>query len=242
MNKTLIFIFIFSLGWFSGLAQDSENLKKASEQDSIVYYDVYGLRLGTDIVKLARTLYDADYSGFEIQGDYRFNENIYFAAEIGHENIDYDTPYLELGTEGNYLKLGLNYNTYENLWGLQNELFVGFRYGFSSFTQRLYRYIIYKDQHYFPIDIREPNREIKGLTAHFAELQLGIKVEIFKNIFLGVYVQAKYMITQKEPENFDNLYIPGFNRTYDTSNFGAGWGYSISYLIPFKKIKHKRVK
>ncbi len=36
-------------------------------------------------------------------------------------------------------------------------------------------------------------------------------------------------------QEFDNLYIPGFNRTYDFSEFGAGFGYGISYLIPIYK-------
>ncbi|WP_395076160.1 DUF6048 family protein, partial [Flavobacterium sp.] len=35
---------------------------------------------------------------------------------------------------------------------------------------------------------------------------------------------------------FDNLYIPGFNRTYD-GKFGVGWNYTISYFIPLYKSK-----
>ena len=63
-----------------------------------------------------------------------------------------------------------------------------------------------------------------------------MKVELFNNLYLSLNLQLKRLISQDEPENFANLYIPGFNRTYDFSDFGVGYGYTISYLIPiFKK-------
>ena len=45
-------------------------------------------------------------------------------------------------------------------------------------------------------------------------------------------------VFETEPENFENLYIPGFGRTFDSGNFGVGFGYNVSYLIPlYKKTK-----
>jgi hypothetical protein len=74
------------------------------------------------------------------------------------------------------------------------------------------------------------------LTAHWAEFIFSIKTEILNNLYLSVNVQLKRKIAEVAPENFANLYIPGFNRTYDFSEFGVGYGYSVSYLIPlFKK-------
>ena len=46
----------------------------------------------------------------------------------------------------------------------------------------------------------------------------------------------KMLISNKQPDNFENLYIPGFNRTYN-GNFGVGFNYSVSYLIPIYKKK-----
>jgi hypothetical protein len=34
---------------------------------------------------------------------------------------------------------------------------------------------------------------------------------------------------QTKAENFDNLYIPGFHRTYD-GDFGVGFNYTILFL------------
>jgi hypothetical protein len=48
-------------------------------------------------------------------------------------------------------------------------------------------------------------------------------------------VQLKGMITNDEPENFANLWVPGFNKIYDSGRIGVGFGYNISYLIPIYK-------
>ena len=67
-----------------------------------------------------------------------------------------------------------------------------------------------------------------------------LKAELFNNLYLGFSLRLNYLVSNKRPENFDNLYIPGFNRTYD-GKFGAGLNYTISYFIPIYK-KNKEVK
>ena len=84
----------------------------------------------------------------------------------------------------------------------------------------------------------EKNREFSGLTALFGEIQIGIKAELFNNFFAGINAQLKVLVSEKAPDNFENLYIPGFNRTYDSGRFGTGYGFNLSYLVPiFKKDK-----
>ena len=48
-------------------------------------------------------------------------------------------------------------------------------------------------------------------------------------------MQLRGRVSENEPDNFENIYIPGFDRTYDSGNFGIGFGYNISYLIPLYK-------
>ena len=43
------------------------------------------------------------------------------------------------------------------------------------------------------------------------------------------------MIDSGSKNNIQNLHIPGFNKTYEGSSFGVGFGYKISYLIPIIK-------
>lgn len=209
--------------------------QQASTLDTVTYKEKYGLRVGIDLSKPVRSFLQDDYAGFEIVGDYRVYDNFYAAAEIGAEKLKFEDDNIKAVSNGSYIKLGADYNAYDNWQDMQNSIFVGIRYGFSTFSQDLEGYRIYTSSNYFGPDFRLENVESKGLNASWVELMAGIKVEVFSNLFLSVNVQLKRIITQKEPSNFDNLTIPGFGRTYDGSDFGAGFGYSISYLLPFYK-------
>lgn len=239
MNLQRTFIFIISL--VVGICQKTNAQNQQDTlKDSLVLQDKYGIRVGADLSKPIKTLLDDNYTGFELIGDYRFLKNFYAAAEIGNEKYHYTEPYLDITSKGSYAKIGVNYNTYENWLNMQNEIYVGLRYGFATFSHTLHRYNIYTADNYFGVDTREVNQDFNDLSAHWAELQLGLKAELFNNLFLGVHVQIKQRVTATEPDNFDNLFIPGFNRTYGNSSFGVGWGYSLSYLIPIYKKEHEK--
>lgn len=204
--------------------------------DSIpVKTDRYGIRVGVDLYKLARSVYDEDYRGLEVVADYRFSKKIYLAGEIGNEKKTTDDDRLNFTTSGTYFKAGFDYNTYENWLGMENLIHVGLRYGVSSFSQTLNSYDIYNPYPYLgeaPTVIS--GQEFKGLSASWAEVVAGVKVEVFDNIFVGFSARLNRIVTNKQPENFANLYIPGFNRTYD-GDFGVGFNYTVSYFIPIYK-------
>lgn len=210
--------------------------KTEKTNDSVPKIEKFGLRVGVDLAKPIRTLVEDGYSGFEIMGDFRVTKKFYAAVELGNEKKDWIEPYVSSKTSGSYAKVGFDYNAYENWIGMENSITVGLRYGFSTFKQELLSYRIYTDNPAFPTETIYDPQEFTGLTAHWAELIIGVKTEIINNLYLSINAQLKTRITETQPDNFANLYIPGFNRTYDYSKFGVGYGYSISYLIPiFKK-------
>jgi hypothetical protein len=216
---------------FSLLAQQNPATDTVTKQT-----EKYGLRVGLDISKPARTLLEDGYSGFEIIGDFRITEKFYAAAELGSEKKDRFETNLNSKTNGSYAKVGLDFNSYNNWLGMNNAIYGGLRYGFATFSHELLAYGIYTTNQTFTPAFRVEPKEFNGLTAHWAELIVGVKTEVLNNLYLSINVQLKRKISEDKPDNFDNLYIPGFNRTYDFSEFGVGYGYSISYLIPiFKK-------
>lgn len=211
------------------------NAQQVSDTTAIAKTERYGVRVGADLYKLTRSFYDKDYKGLELAGDYRLTKNYYIAGEIGNEDITVDDTRLNFTTSGTYFKVGFDYNMYENWLDMENMIYIGMRYGVSSFSQQLNSYKIYAP--YPLIDANEviiANEEFKGLSASWAEVIVGMKAEVFSNIYVGLSVNVKYLVTDKKPETFDNLYIPGFHRTYD-GNFGVGFNYSISYFIPIYK-------
>lgn len=207
--------------------------------DTLVYKQKYGIRIGGDIGKIARSLIDEDYTGFEINADYRLTKNLYLAGEIGTEERSVITDFLDVTATGSYFKAGIDYNSYTNWLDMQNMIFFGFRGGVSSFSQEINQFTVYNTDQYWNAPFTDTtSEEFKGLTAIWAELIIGIKAELVTNLYAGLNVQIKSMISQDQPDGFENLYVPGFNRTYDSGRFGIGFGYTISYLIPiFKKDK-----
>lgn len=224
---------------FSSMAFAQENEKK-TVKDTLVYKQKYGLRLGVDLSKLARTFIDDNYTGFEIMGDYRLTKRIYLAGEIGNEERTIENEVLSNTTKGSYFKGGIDLNFYKNWLDMENMIYVGFRAGASTFSQTLNSYDIYNvnNQYWNQQYSVEEGTEFDGLTAIWAEVQIGIKAELFNNFYAGINIQLKGLITETEPNGYENLYIPGFNRTYDSGRFGTGYGFNLSYLIPiFKKDK-----
>lgn len=207
--------------------------------DSIVpKTDRYGLRVGVDLYKIARTVYDKDYKGLEITADYRYSKRIFIAAEIGNENKTTDEPQLNFTTKGTYFKVGADYNIYENWLDMENLITLGMRYGVSSFSHELNSYDIYNPNSYFDNASSVTNpRSFDGLSAHWLEFVAGVKAKVFDNVFVGFSLRLNHLVSNKKPNNFDNLYIPGFNRTYE-ANFGVGFNYTVSYFIPLYKKKN----
>ena len=196
----------------------------------------YGLRAGIDLSKILRSFLDDNYQGFEILGDFRIKKNYYLAAELGTETRTSIENTFDATIKGSYIRAGFNYNAYENWYGMSNLIYAGVRAGFSTFNTDLKEYSIYTTNTFFGPDIRQNNLEFSGLNATWLEVQLGVQAELFHNVYLGLNVQLKRLITQKIPDGFGNLYVPGFNKVTTDSDFGAGYGYTLTYFIPiFKK-------
>jgi len=215
-----------------------------SVNDSIKIQNKYGLRIGADLGKLVRSFIDDDYKGFEVNADYRLTRKIYLAAELGTEEKTSSTDFLNVTTTGSYLKAGVDYNLYKNWLDMENMIYSGFRVGASTFSHTRNSYLVYsQNQYWTPQFSSNEAEEFDGLTAIWAELIFGIKAEVLNNLYLGLNIQFKTLLSETKPDNFENLYIPGFNKTYDSGAFGFGIGYNISYLIPiYKKDKEIAVE
>lgn len=206
------------------------------KNDSTTVKKKYGLRVGGDIGKLIRTSIDDDYTGFEIMADFRLKEKLYIAGEIGFEEKNTTNDFLNITTSGSYVKAGVDFNMYENWLDMDNMVYSGFRVGASTFNHDLNSFSVYSIDQYWAPQLTENNtQDYTGLTAFWGEVILGIKAELFKNLYMGLNMQLKISLSQTVPDNFDNVYIPGFGRTYDSSAIGAGFSYFIAYRIPFYK-------
>ena len=237
--------YIFSLLLLFSLSFQAQEKKvdPKTTKDSIPpKMERFGIRAGIDLNKLARTFYDKNYKGIEFTGDYKLTKSYYLAAELGNENKTTDDTRLNFTTKGSFIKVGFDYNSYDNWLDMQNMVYVGLRYSFSTFSQDLNSYRIYNSSAYFgeaPVYIS--GEKFSGLSAQWIECVAGIKAEVIKNTFVGFSIRLNKLMSNKTPATFDNLYIPGFNKTYD-GDFGVGFNYTVSYFLPLYKTKTKTKK
>lgn len=240
-QHTSIFIISLMILMLVPLASFSQENTEETTNDTIVIKQKYGLRLGGDLSKLVRSFIDDDYTGFEINADYRLTKRLYLSGELGTEERTLNNDFLNATAKGSYFKAGVDYNLYKNWLSMENLIYSGFRVGASTFSQTLNSYTVYNPDQYWENPYSSTDaKEFNGLSALWAELILGIKAEVLNNLFVGANIQFKSIISQDEPANFENLYIPGFNRTFDSGRFGIGFGYNLSYLIPIYK-KDKKI-
>jgi hypothetical protein len=221
------FSLLFVLFSIVGNAQVKDTTKVAQR---------YGLRVGLDLHRLTKSFYDKDYKGLEVVGDYRISKKFYIAGELGNEDKTVDDDRFNFTTKGTYFKVGFDYNAYENWLDMENMLYVGMRYSVSSFNHTLNSYTIYDSTNYYGENTITTGEKFSGLNASWIEVVGGLKAKVINNFYVGFSIRLNYIVSDKKPDNFDNLYIPGYNRTYD-GKFGAGFNYTLSYMIPLYKKK-----
>lgn len=228
MLRYIISISLFFAGC-SLMAQTSDTAK-----DSVAYKDRYGIRVGLDVVLPFYTALSDETKGFEIVSDFRVSKRFYAATELGYRDYSGEEDFYKYTTSGQYIKAGVDYNAYKNWIGMENMIVVGLRYAFSTFDQTVNEYTINADP-FIPGRTESETLVYDNLNAQWIELVLGLKVEVLHNVFLGVSFRGNKMISSSEPDNFKNLYVPGFG-SVSFNNAGFSFNYTVSYLIPiFKK-------
>jgi len=236
-----------------GISFSQDQNPRQSQADTLEQTDPYGLRFGVDLSRPVQSFLGDRYTGIELVGDFRLRDRLFLAVELGNEEkgqseiLGEEDPgpsdlLYDYTTKGSFVKLGVNFNSYQNWYGMNNVIFIGGRYAFSSFSQTLNSYSYFDSNRYW-----DPNgfqtgsntsQEFGGLNASWLELVVGLNAEIFGNFYLGMSVRLGYLFTDKSADEFPNLWIPGFNKVTDGSKFGTGFNSTLSYFLPlYKKTK-----
>lgn len=209
-------------------------MSSQSESDTIYVKNKYGIRAGIDLSKQIRMLTE-EYSGLSLYGDIKIKERLFIVAELGNDQKTIETENINSKLSGSYIKTGFNYNLYNNLPGLNNEIYVGLRYSQSLFKNELIDYSIYNKDRFWNDQRILEYKEFENLKSSWIEFVVGFNSEIKNNLFMGLSLRLNRMLKQDIPENFTNLFIPGFNKVTENNNFGTGITYSIIYQIPIIK-------
>ena len=211
--------------------------------DSLVIKDkiltINKLNLGLDLFKPIKSSSDGDNLNYEIVGDLQLTENLYLAGEYGIVDRIIEDENINFNSSGSFLRIGFNYNMFENWVGMDNSIYLGLRYATSNFSNKIINYTVRNQDSYFSnlVDNDFQTIEYSGLSGNWIEIIAGLKVETFKNVYLGFSLRLNKLLSDSEPDNFDTLFIPGFNKVTDDNTFGSGFNYTLTYSIPLRKKK-----
>ena len=228
-------LFIIS-GFFSCIAWAQSSEEKAID---ILKKEpkTYALRVGVDANRLLKTQIDPDFSGIELVGDLQLGKRLFVAAELGTEKVERQSELVHYTTKGNYLKLGIDYNIFNNWVGMDNVLAVGMRFASSGHQHTVNQYELYTNHRYFDNPLVTEGFETgekNKLSTRWVELLFGVKVELLQNLYAGMSLRLHILAKRPTTDNYGNVYAPGFNRITDDNAFGSSFNYTLTYKFPFR--------
>ena len=172
------------------------------------------------------------------EGALRLNfRNRYFPIlelGIGAANQTSETTQLHYTTRAPFGRIGLDYNLKRDKRST-NRVFVGARYGFSSFNYDLIgksvRATHWKTE--FPFQFRNVND-----NAHWGELVFGLETSLWKFIHLGWSVRYQVRIYEHNTDLGRAWHVPGFGRNSENNHFSGTFQLIFDFTY-FKKVKSK---
>ena len=240
MKKRQTYLFIISLIIPSAMvfSQTESDLNDSLTTKNKIL-NINKIRFGFDVFKPIKSSSEGDNLNYEIVGDLQITDNLYLAAEYGLIDRLIEDENINFNSNGSFLRFGFDYNMFKNWVGMDNAIFLGLRYGSSNFSNKIVSYNVRNSDAYFSnfVDIDYQTIDHSNLTGSWLEIIAGVKVETFNNVYLGFSLRLNKLLSTKKPENFDNLFIPGFNKVTDDNTFGSGFNYTLTYSIPLRKKK-----
>jgi hypothetical protein len=223
-------------------AQKEDSVKQNGQQSDTTWrvFRPTGIKIGTDLISIGKTLYVKSFSGWEVNAETDFSR-YYLAVDYGTWARTYFHPddsaknigQSSYSNTGRYYRIGIDVNFLKKD-PEKNVFFIGFRYGHSRYSE-----------HFSSIEndpfIPDPNLAIsKNLSnvnahAHWLELTSGLRVKMWRFIWMGYTARFKFALKTKGEGDLLTSDVPGYGRT-DKQTFW-GFNYQLFFRIPVQKKK-----
>ena len=205
---------------FAASAQQVDSVKQKKD------YRPTGIRVGTDLFALVKSSYDETFKGWEVNADVDFYR-YYFAVDYGYWARTYEADDGNYSNNGMYWRVGADVN-FLTKDPDKNMFFFGLRYGSSTFSEDLVLEKI--DPVWGPINTTLTNSNI---NAHWFEITTGLRVKIWKMIWLGYTARLKFGLKIEETPDMLPQDVPGYGRADEESYWG--FNYQIFVRLPIRK-------
>lgn len=190
---------------------------------------LHQIRVGADISRIAFNFLSENKQAYEFQADYALRGKSYLAAEagFGRGKVNYDN--LRYNTDGGFIRLGIDNSILDRLGPSDFDMaFIGARYGFGMGNRSE---ASYKVSTVFG-GSTEGTVPAKSYSAHWGEILAGIKVELWKGLFAGWTVRAKFLFNSGSFKELAPNFIPGYGPGDKSTafDFNMYLSYSIRWM------------
>lgn len=243
--KTLIFILclvgINNPIYLSAQSQNTTNRYKAKNTNTTkvrtlkpTKYIKRDIRIGCDISPLILGFISPKRYGIDLSIETNLSQRLYGIVEGGFQHYSRQNTHIEYKAKGGYYRIGVDWNMRKSQ-GINDAdiLYLGARYAYSPFEQETPFYSITDSEWGNLIGSLPPEKAY----AHWIEAIVGFKVEVLKNIFLGLGARLKVLLYSQTGDINPAAYIPGYARNYNTMVFNIN--YSLYYNIAWNYKKQK---
>ncbi|MBL6444957.1 hypothetical protein JMN32_01460 [Fulvivirga sp. 29W222] len=185
-----------------------------------------GIRVGADLIGFGKSFSKVDYKQYEFQADidfYRYFLNV----EYGQMERTLENSNSLYTVEGSYFKVGPDIN-FLHRDPDQSALFFGLRYATTTFSDELN--FSYTNDVFGDGTSQISNTDLK---ADWFEMVTGMKVKMWKFIWLGYTARFKFGIDTFERNELIPHEIPGYGRA--DKNVSWGFNYYLIFRIPLRK-------
>ena len=191
------------------------------------------IRLGTDLTNIGYTIFAKNWIQYEFHADLEI-ESFFLVFDYGTMDRTWERTNYVYNTNGNYYRLGIDHNFLNKKEG-HDVIFIGFRYSRSNYADEMTWTI---NEGVFG-EATQTDRN-PDLSASWIEMVMGLKVQIWKGLFLGMTGRLKLAPSVKGEEQLISFEIPGYGRAASPSYWG--FNYHIFWRIPFSKGDNSTVR
>ncbi|MCB0492285.1 MAG: hypothetical protein KDC93_07705 [Cyclobacteriaceae bacterium] len=201
---------------FGVLAQKADTIKNK--------YMPTGIRIGTDLIALAKIPLSDQFDGWEVSADvdlYKY----YLTFEYGNWQKTKSSVDQSYSNSGNYFRVGGDVNLLLKDPD-RNMFFVGLRYGRSSFDELL-TYNLSDAVFGNTAEVKSN----KGMVSGWGEVTVGLRVKLWRELWMGYTARLKMSPSIDEGGEFIVYDIPGYGlaskRTYWGFNYQLYWRFPV---------------
>ncbi len=203
------------------------NLSLAASENDTIFHPA--LRIGVDVSGFARQIIEPEVFPIEVSVDFEWRENFFAVAEAGMLTVNMERETHQYTADGFFGRAGADYNLLQHITDPSNDvILVSLRYGYSRFRQEAPLVIIpdeYWGDHQTAVD-----EDI--YQAHWMEAGIGLKTEVFHNLFFGWSLRGKILLSGTSYPEMDPYYVGGYGSS--DNNTAMTLHYSLYYRFPIR--------